>query len=94
MNPTNTAIPTNRERFQAVLADAYRDLFANDPEYAYSARLTTPDALAAKMTIGLANGSANLDGAGIRRACKACGVRQTYKALRPFLCATVTPEVR
>lgn len=79
---------TNRERFIAALEGAYRDLFVNDPKYAYAASRTTPEALAVKMTDSLASGSANLDGEGIKRACKACGVKQTYKALRSFLNAS------
>jgi len=76
---------TNVERFEAALADAYRDLFTNDPEYAYAATRSTPEALAAKMTASLAAGTANKDGEGVKRACKALGVKQTYAAIRPFL---------
>lgn len=75
---------TNRERFQAELEKAYQDLFANDPEYAYARARTTPAALAAKMAAGLADSSANKDGAGIKRACKACGIKQTYKAIGEY----------
>ena len=78
---------TNYQRFVDELTKAYADLFANDPEYAYAAARNTPEGLAAKMAAGLADESANLDGAGIKRACKACGIRQTYKAIRPFLAA-------
>jgi hypothetical protein len=76
---------TNAERFQDALMTAYRDLFANDPEYAYSAAHTTPEALAGKMTVGLAKGSANKDGAGVRRACKTVGIKHTYAAIRAYL---------
>ena len=78
---------TNYQRFVDELTKAYSDLFTNDPEYAYAAARNTPEGLAAKMAAGLAHGTANLDGAGIKRACKACGIRQTYKAIRPFLVA-------
>lgn len=76
---------TNRETFQAELTKQYADLFANDPSYAYSASKTTPDALAAKMTDGLVTGSANKDGAGIARTCKALGIKNTYAAIRLYL---------
>lgn len=75
---------TNRETFETALVTAYTDLFANDPEYAYAASRTTPAALAAKMTAGLLTGSANKDGEGIKRACKACGIKHTYKAIQAF----------
>lgn len=78
---------TNHNRFEQELTAAYTDLFANDPEYAYAAARTTPAALAAKMTAGLVTGGANKDGAGIRRACKAVGIKPTYAAIRAFLTA-------
>jgi hypothetical protein len=37
------------------------------------------------MTNGLQTGAANKDGEGIKRACKACGVKYTYAAIREFL---------
>lgn len=74
----------NRETFQARLVDAYRDLFANDPDYSYSAARISPEDLAAKMTAGVYMGSANKDGEGIKRACKACGINHTYKAIKAF----------
>lgn len=76
---------TARERFEATLASQYRDLFAADPEYAYSAARCTPEGLAAKMTEALAKGSGNKDGAGIRRTCKAIGIAYTYTAIRNYL---------
>lgn len=76
---------TNQTKFRLALQCAYTDLFASSPEYAFSAAKTTPEALAAKMTAGLANGSANKDGDGIKRACKACGIKPTYKAIRAYL---------
>ncbi len=76
---------TNTEQFQTALTDAYKDLFANDPEYAYSASRTTPEALAVKMTAGLATGAANKDGTGIKRACKAVGIKPTWAAIRAYL---------
>jgi hypothetical protein len=76
---------TNIERFIEALTKAYVELFESDPKYAYSAQHTTPEALAVKMTKGLAQGSANKDGAGIRRACKVCGIKHTYQAIRTYL---------
>lgn len=67
------------------LAAHYADLFANDPEYAYSASRTTPHDLARKMTIGLDTGSANKDGDGIKRTCRELGIPHTYKAIRAYL---------
>jgi hypothetical protein len=78
---------TNAQKFQNTLAETYRDLFANDPEYAFSASRTTPEALAEKMTAGLLTGSANKDGDGIKRTCRAVGIKQTYSSIREFLAA-------
>jgi len=76
---------SNKQRFQDALTNAYIDLFANDPDYAYSSAHISPHALAHKMTEGLHKGSANKDGEGIKRACKACGIKQTYKAIQAYL---------
>lgn len=76
---------SNYAKFLAALEAAYVDLFANDPEYAYAAACTTPAALAGKMTAGLLHGGANKGGAGIKRACKACGIKVTYAAIQAFL---------
>ena len=84
--------PSNADRFIEVLTAQYRDLFANDPEYAYSAQRTTPEALAGKMTVGLAKGSANKDGLGIKRTCKALGIKYTYTAIRAYLTAEAPPN--
>jgi len=76
---------SQRQQFMDALAIAYRDLFATNSEYAYSAARISPEALALKMTNGLQTGAANKDGEGIKRACKACGVKYTYAAIREFL---------
>ena len=73
------------DTFRDTLAAQYRDLFATDPEYAYSASIRTPEALAEKMTAGLATGRANKEGAGIRRTCKALGIAYTHKAISAYL---------
>ncbi len=75
----------NTARFRDALIDAYRDLFANDPDYAYSASRCTPESLADKMIPSLADGSANKDGKGIARACKVVGIKPTWKSIRAFL---------
>ena len=79
MNTENTAKFTNE------LEKAYAFLFKNDPEYAYSAARNTPRELAEKMTSAFLKGSANRDGAGIKLACKAIGIKQTFKAISSFL---------
>jgi hypothetical protein len=76
---------SNLDKFAEALELAYIDLFANNPEYAYSAAITTPEALASKMASHLITGDANKDGEGIKRACKACSIQQTYKAISAFL---------
>lgn len=75
----------NRAIFELHLQRAYTDLFANDPQYSYSAARTTPSELAYKMTLSLAKGEANKDGDGIKRACKAVGIKYTYKAISEYL---------
>lgn len=75
----------NRDTFRAHLEAAYTDLFATDPEYAYVASRTTPAALAERMTASLEKGTANKDGEGIRRACRAVGIRHTYRAITAYL---------
>jgi hypothetical protein len=79
----NTQI--NLDAFAARLELEYTDLFANDPEYSYSAIKITPSALARKMALGLDNNSANKDGKAIERTCKHFAIPHTYKAIRTFL---------
>lgn len=79
MNIENTA------RFTNELEKAYAFLFKNDPEYAYSASRNTPQELAGKMTAAFLTGSANKDGAGIKLACKAIGIKQTMNEILAFL---------
>lgn len=75
---------TNKQRFEDTLSAIYRELFITDPNYSYSAQTISPEALAHKMTDGLHKGSANKDGEGIKRTCKAMGIKQTYKAIQAF----------
>lgn len=75
----------NISTFQQHLQHAYEDLFLNDPEYSYAAGRTTPSELASKMTLSLSKGKVNKDGEGIKRACKAVGIKHTYKAIKEYL---------
>lgn len=75
----------NLEKFTEELERAYSVLFETDSHFAYSKSVTTTKELAVKMANGLANGSANKDGAGVKLACRACGIKNTYKDLRAFL---------
>lgn len=76
----------NRKIFQAELIRQYERLFAERPlEYAYAMKTHTPASLAEKMTTSLSAGTGNIDGEGIKRACKALGVKHTYKALGAYL---------
>lgn len=74
---------TTFDQFEATLAAQYRVLFET-PEYAYAKSRRTPEELAHKMTSGLAAGTANKDGEGIRKTCKLLGIPYTYKALRDY----------
>jgi hypothetical protein len=76
---------TNQTRFRDALIDAYRDLFATDPEYAYSASKMTPEGLADKMTASMIANTANHEGTGFRRACKVVGIKHTRRAIRAYL---------
>jgi hypothetical protein len=73
---------TPLEQFDAMLAAQYRRLFET-AEYAMAAARHTPEELSRKMTAGLAAGTANKDGEGIRTACKLLGI--PYKGIRGWL---------
>jgi hypothetical protein len=75
---------SNRETFTVTLAKHYATLFET-PAYAISARLYTPDMMAKKFTEGLASGTANKDGDGIKRTCKELKIKHTYAAITEFL---------
>ena len=74
-----------KSKFISVLTIVYRDLFANDPEYAYASLRVKPEVLAEKMADGIPTGRANFHGTGIKRACKALGIKHTRKAITEFL---------
>ena len=76
---------TNKETFKQHLANAYTRLFKEDKEYQYSASINTPEGLANKMIEGLSKGSANVNGSGIRSACKAVEIKQTVKSIKEYL---------
>jgi len=75
---------TPLEQFEAILAAQYQVLFET-PEYAFAKSRRTPEELAHTMTSGLAAGTANKDGDGIRNTCKLLGIPYTYKAIRSQL---------
>ena len=83
--PELAPLEGNAAAFAGALRAKYVLLFLNDPEYAYVACRTTPEALADKITRGLADGSASKDGSGIRGVCRDFGIKHTYKAIRDFL---------
>ena len=74
----------NTIKFNQELASAYVKLFEK-PEYAFVAASKTPQELADKMTSAFIEGSASNDGDGIKMACKACGIKTTYKAINTYL---------
>lgn len=73
------------DRFYEVLREQYEELFRTSAEYQYAASVTTPAALARKMTLGLDAGTASEDGEGIRKTCKILQIPHTYKGIREFL---------
>jgi hypothetical protein len=75
---------TSKANFITFLTAEYAHLFTT-PAYAVAAARTTPAALAEKMTQGLIDGTADKDGAAIKSAYKAMGVKHTYKAIREHL---------
>jgi hypothetical protein len=75
----------SRSRFIAELTRQYTDLFANDARYAHIASKRSAAELAEDMTAGLIAGSADKEGDGIQRTCKALGIKPTWKAIVAFL---------
>jgi hypothetical protein len=80
----NAVKQTQFDQFYTTLAEQYRTLFQT-PKYAMAAARYTPEDLARKMTCGLAAGTADKDGEGIIKTCKALGISHTYKAIRAYL---------
>lgn len=85
VKPERAPLEGNAAVFAHALRCKYVNLFLTDPEYAHSALRTTPEALADLMTLGLADGSANKEGAGVRGVCRDFGIKHTYKAIREYL---------
>lgn len=76
----------NSIEFKTVLAEQYRELFANDdPRYSPTTKKTSPDLLAIWMTNGLLNKRAAIDGEGIKRTCKKLGIKYTKKGVYEYL---------
>lgn len=75
---------TNKQIFQAALEKNYTKLFTV-PNQTGKSIVTTPAALAERMTNGLANNTANKDGAGIKNTCKELGIKYTYTEIQQFL---------
>ena len=75
---------TNFGKFQAELEKQYTELFKTD-EYAYTRTRHTPGSLAIIMSLSLKACTANKDGEGIKRTCKALGIPYTYKAIKAYL---------
>jgi hypothetical protein len=82
----------NQLKFHSALVAAYSDLFKTDPSYAYSASKCTPEGLADKILAAGISGSINKDGEGVKRACKACGIPYTLKAILSFVADPDAPK--
>ena len=79
---------SNLEHFIAALTQAYERLYVSDPDtYGIAKARYTPAELAEKMAMGLITRDANKEGAGIKAACKACGIKHTYAAIEAYLAA-------
>ena len=75
-----------RAAFTDYLESQYLRLFSEQEQaYALAMRKYTPRMLAERMVAGLADGSANKDGEGIKNTCKHFGIKYTYKAIKEFL---------
>lgn len=75
------------DRFESILADRYRALFAAFPsQYMGAMQKHTPESLAALMTRGLAATpvDASKEGKGIEQTCKILGIKHTYKAIKAY----------
>ena len=77
---------TNVDIFKAELVKQYRRLInEGEADYIPVFMRMTPEDLAEKMMPALIRGSANKDGKGIQRTCKALEIKHTYKAINEFL---------
>ena len=77
---------TNVDIFKAELVKQYRRrINEGEADYIPTFMRMTPDGLADRMVHAFIRGSANKDGKGIQRTCKALGIKYTYKAIFAFL---------
>lgn len=83
---------TNREKFHAALLEAMQadppppfTVFSNVGQRVHNPG--TPAELAEKFARGLLDGTAANDGPRVKRACKACGIKTTYRAIREYCAA-------
>lgn len=72
-------------KFEHELTKAYEKLFAVDARYSFVSKSYTPQSLAAKMTAGLASKTSSKDSDGVKTACKAVGIKHTWKEIIPYL---------
>ena len=75
----------NQTRFYDALVTAYRELFANDPAYAFSASKCSPDEMGHKMLAAFVKGAGNHEGKGVKMACQACGISHSLKSVSEFV---------
>jgi hypothetical protein len=77
--------------FLSAYVPALEAAYGSDPEWRRIVLLRNPsiEAMAEKMVEGLYTGAANKDGDAIKAACRALGIKQTYKAIRTFLGGSV-----
>lgn len=85
INGGKATMNTNQKIFRDMLVEQYTQLFKEDPDYAYSASRSTPEALADRMTESLTKGNANKDGVAIRNVCRKLKIAHTYRAIQGFL---------
>lgn len=94
---TEDSIRANRQQFRNALEDAYNSFRTtrhpdypllhpeNDGKTLLGKPLPSPEQLAERMMDSFLKKQANKDGEGVRLACKACGIKQTYKEIYAFL---------
>jgi hypothetical protein len=75
----------NWDAFETTLATQFETLFASDPAYQRVKATHTPAQYAAKITLALADGSADKSGEGVQRTCQVLGIKHTYKAIKAYL---------
>ena len=83
---------TNREKWHAALLKEFTadppppfTVFSNAGTKVHNPG--TPAELAEKFARGLLDGTAANNGPRVKRACKTCGIKNTYKAIREYCAA-------